>query len=681
MTSSDEPASVVAQRRLLDEKLEHALVALEEARPFAKFRHQHAVLELAGRMMGQPGGLERLYQLAPRMDIAGLFTGTDWDDPSALLPSLVRNTLEQGAKATVVLDCMSHLRLLAVANGACTHPGISAESARHFLIQVLALNLSRLFGVPEETLRVRLGSLGEAVEALFRYMLAQIGFEDILGNLMEEIWRILAQRPIQVDHVKAMVTQIAVTLSQGVGDIGDARLGADRLISALFGPTQGCLDDPGVEAYRARLETMDFSTLQQEAYGFARAMHDTGLVSDYHATFLRWLLANDQTSLIADALGLSSTGLDVLRSYQNLVHRLIEEAIYPQTAQTIYGLAMLLERGILYAPPIAPGLWRQIGLRLSARNEANLTAVFGDALPSRVRLLAGVISLLGQPLGIGQGNNPTCQSARALSMWSYNDPDYLLHLIAQAARFDRILMHFEGRPIASAELPAGLARSLPLDTDPVSVVLVPHLDRIYNEMGRLCKTRDQDPHRWINPEFHGWWVGREFLIAVDVTTGTLKNYDAYLAHFYQSYHPYYNGNQPVIHPQPAGIAVTDSAARFVGWHAITLIRVALDQESVMRVYFYNPNNDSGQDWGNGVVVSTHGHGERFGEASLPFAQLASRLYIFHDDPVEEAGSLPVPLEELEAAKAMALASWAAGRVPLTAPPNPLPGTTDGEATP
>lgn len=76
---------------------------------------------------------------------------------------------------------------------------------------------------------------------------------------------------------------------------------------------------------------------------------------------------------------------------------------------------------------------------------------------------------------------------------------------------------------------------------------------------------------------------------------------------------HHNGNQPLIHPQPAGIAVTDSAARFIGWHAITILRVTLDQTDQMRVYFYNPNNDSGQNWGDGVTVSTAGHGERFGE--------------------------------------------------------------------
>jgi len=665
MNSNLESANTDEQIQQLQAELETAIKHLEEASLFDKFNFQLPVLELAGLMLSLPNGLQKLYALAPRLDNAGLFEGSDWADPGSLLPRMVNNTLEQGTQPLVMLECLSELRLIAIVNGEHSHEGVSAEQARHFLTQVLALNLNRLFSVANEAQRIRLGDLGEGVQGLFQFLLAHIGFENILGSLIDEIWRILAQRPIQVDGIKVMVTQIAVTLAQGVGDIGEARLGSDRLISALFGPTQGCLDDPGLEAYHARLEAMDFATLQQEAYGFSRAMHDVGLVSDYHASYLRWLLHNDQSQLIADALGLSSTGLDVLRTYQSLIHTLIEEAIYPQTAQTVYGLAMLLERGILYSPPIAPGLWRQLNLPLSDQVKSMLLTAYGDAVTPRVRLLSGVIALLGQPLGVGQGNNPTCQAARAISMWSYNDPDYLLHLISQAIRFDNIQMNFEGQPIDSANLLTGLASNIPLDTDPVSIVLVPHLDRVYYAMGQACADRGEDPHRWINPEFHGWWVGREFLIAVDVATGNLtSDYADYLEQFYRSYHPLYNGNQPLIHPQPAGIAVTDSNAQFVGWHAITLLRVALDQKDVMRVYLYNPNNDSGQNWGDEVVVSTQGYGERFGEASLPFPELASRLYIYHDDPVQLHTEVALPIEELNLVRGMALKSWAANRQPL-----------------
>ena len=56
----------------------------------------------------------------------------------------------------------------------------------------------------------------------------------------------------------------------------------------------------------------------------------------------------------------------------------------------------------------------------------------GTARPANVQLLAAVLGVFGLPLGVGQGNNPTCQSARAISMWAFNDPDYLLQMIAWA---------------------------------------------------------------------------------------------------------------------------------------------------------------------------------------------------------------------------------------------------------
>lgn len=659
--STQDRLSMAGDSDPLFEKLDYALTRLDQTSSFNKYRFQGPVLDLARRMMAKPNGIQRLYELAPRFESAGLFNGTDWANPSILLPELVRNTLLYSDRSTVVLECLNQLRLLSVANGTLAYPDFSVEHARHFLTRILALNLNFLFGSQDESERERQLNLKIDIGELFQFLLSHIDFENILEALTDEIWRILVQRPIQVSHVKKMIGQIAESLSTGAGSFGDTRLGVDRLISALYGPTHGSLDNPSPKEYLARLDALDFPGLQQEANGFARAMLDTGLVSDKHAFFLRWLLENEQETLISSALGLSSTGLDVLRCYQELVHRLIQETVYPETSQVIYGLTMLLERGILYDPPIAPGLWRQIALRLSPHTETILAAAFGDALPPRVFLLAGVVSLLGQPLGVSQGNNPTCQSARALSMWSFNDPDFLLHLIVQAARFDNVTMHFEGQAISSAELAAGLINSRVFDSDPVSSVLVPHLDRIYIEMGRLCAGRGEDPHQWVNPEFHGWWVGRKFAIAVDVNTGMLKEYEAFVRQFYACYHPYYNGNQPVIHPQPVGIAVTDSSARFVGWHAITLIRVALDQENVVRVYFYNPNNDSGQDWGNDVVVSTQGVGERFGEGSLPFAEFASRLYIFHDDSVEvDSVEEDIPREELLRVQEMAQTSWAAG---------------------
>jgi hypothetical protein len=402
---------------------------------------------------------------------------------------------------------------------------------------------------------------------------------------------------------------------------------------------------------------MDDASLAEEAFAFAEAMHKTGLVSPYHPLLLRHLRGH-RDDLIPDALGLSMTGNDVMQCYTQLVYALIDEAAYPETSQAVYGLALLLERGTLFTPPVASALWRQITLVLCDDASQKLTRVFGDAHSPRVFLLAGVMSLLGQPLGVGQGNNPTCQSVISLSMWAYNDPDYLLQLIAWAARDDEIIMRFEGQRVSSKGLEPGLAKEPPMDVDPVSLILVAHLDRVYIEMGRLCGERDDDLHRWINPEMYGWWVGHGFRVVADSQTGDLVDHEGFIRHFYACYHPFYNGNLEVIHPQPAGIAVTDSAARFVGRHAITILRVALDSDNQMRVYFFNPNNDSGQDWGQNIHCATQGHGERHGEASLPIDQFVSRLYVFHYDPLELGDPTAVSAQEVAHIAELAIGSWA-----------------------
>ncbi|MBH8580172.1 hypothetical protein PRZ61_03885 [Halomonas pacifica] len=653
-------------------KLDDAIDRLAGARPFAKPAKLPRVLDTARRVLLQPGGAAALRARARSVEEAGVFAGSDWAHPQSLIPSLTAVTFESPQAETLTIEALSELRLLAVALGEYRHPQVSAEQALHFLTQVLAINLGRLFTPPSEAQRETQGRLCELPQRLLQHLAEHIGYERVVDPLIDEIWRILQQRPIQVEAVKRMITQIAICRADPSIELGASGQGADRLISSLYGPTQGCREDPGLEAYAERLVSMDDGGLQYEASGFARAMHDTGLVSPYHPLLLRHLLQRGDY-LVAEALGLSSTGRDCLLCYRELVHALIDEAVHPDTAQATYGLALMLERGILYQPPVAPALWRQLALPLHPTNARHLARVFGETPGPRARLLEGVLCMLGQPLGVGQGNNPTCQSARALSMWAYNDPDYLLQMVAWAARDDEVVMHFEGHPISSRDSQPGLAAGPPLDLDPVSLIVVPHLDRIYVEMGRRCQEREGDPHRWVNPEFHGWWAGRGFRINVDVASGRLLEPEDFLRHFYAAYHPFYNGSQPLIHPQPAGIAVTDSAARFIGWHAITILRVALDPEEVMRVYFFNPNNDSGQDWGDDVRVSTAGHGERFGEGSLPVEQFVSRLYIFHFDPQERGEVEQVPQASLDEALGYLMRSWGADRLPggaLQAGPGP-----------
>lgn len=645
----------------LAQRLDDSIQVLEESRSFAKLDKLPRVFDLVRRILLQAEGCAVIEARVERLESAGVFAGTDWAEPAILLPALTTYSLQSQNADTVIIEVLSELRLLAVARGAYLHPSVSAEQAHHYLTQVLAINLGLLFGMTGEAEREQ-RKLALISQQVVQYVAQHIGYEHVIDSLIEEIWRILQQRPIQVAGVRRMITQIAICRAEPDVDLGGAGRGADRLISSLYGPTRGCSEDPGTVVYQQRLDSMDSQTLQNEATGFARSMHDTGLVSPYHASFVRFILESHD-NLLSEALGLSSTGRDCLMCYRELVYTLITEGIFPETAQGIYGLALLLERGILYQPPVAPALWRQARLNLCPQARERLQLANGYQPQAGAWLIQGVLNMLGQPLGIGQGNNPTCQSARALSMWAYNDPDYMLQMVAWAARDNEIIMHFEGKPVSSAQSPGGLASEVTFDLDPVSLVVVPHLDRIYGEMGRMCIGREGDPHRWINPEFHGWSAGRGFAINVDVATGNLDDLEGFIRHFYASYHPYYNGNQPLIHPQPAGIAVTDRAARFIGWHAITILRVALDPEGEMRVYFYNPNNDSGQSWGNNVHVSTEGCGERFGEASLPFEQFTSRLYIFHFDPLERGEPADVGADELQRVMEGVYQSWGQNRVP------------------
>lgn len=650
------------QQLQLTEKLEAALIQLESAAAFVKPNKVARVFECVKRILLLPDGCAVMELYIERIEKAGVFNNSDYAQPQILIPALSTYALKSGDSYTLIMEVLSLLRLLAITKQEYIHPEMSAEQAHHFLTQVLANNLQKLFGSVNEAEREQQGRLADISHALLQHLAGRIGYEFIIDQLTDEIWRILNQRPIQVDNTKQMITQIAICRENPEIDMGASGQGVDRLISSLYGPTQACREDPGIEIYYDRLVAMDTAALQSEANGFARAMHDTGLVSPYHAVLLRYL-EQFGDNLLVDALGLSSSGRECLLSYSELVRALILYVVHPQTAQAIYGLALMLERGILYQTPVAPALWRQLAVTMSEYSKQRITLLFGELPSAEARLMEGVLCMLGQPLGVGQGNNPTCQSARALSMWAYNDPDYLLQMVIWAARDDEVIMHFEGLPISSRDSKVGVATELPMDLDPVSLLLVPHLDRIYVEMGRHCIGREGDPHRWINPEFHGWWCGRGFSINVDVASGKLTQLESFLRDFYASYHPYYNGYQPVIHPQPAGIAVTDSAARFIGWHAITILRVALDPNNVMRVYFYNPNNDSGQDWGDGVLVSTAGSSERFGEASLPFEEFASRLYIFHFDPLEPGDLTSVTMEELQRVIDRVHQSWGADRLP------------------
>lgn len=619
-----------------------------------------ALLERSRVLMTLPEGFDALYRRVRSLESAGIFGTSDWAQPAILQPALAKYSLREAGAVTTVVEAISELRMLAVCRGDYFHRGISAEQARNFLTQVMALNLDLLSGQLTEADRERPKQLGFIVQDLYQYLISHLGYESLLDSLVAEVWRLLEQGPVQVGSICEMISQIAKCLyDPAINTTGNAD--ATRLVNALFAPTPASSEDPGLPVYEQRLTEMDEAALVTEARGFARTMHETGLASAYHAVMLRFLRNQERDDLIPEMLGLTMTGQDDFYCYTSLVSALIDEAIYPETCQSVFGLTMMLERGSLFTPSVAQALWRQIKLKLSTETEATLREAFGEARAPRVFLLAGVINLLGQPLGVGQGNNPTCQSAIGLSVWASSEADYLLQVLAWAARDNEVLCRFEGHSISSRNLEPGLVTGVPVDVDPVSLILIPHLDRIYGDMWRRCEDRDDDAHRWINPEFYGWWVSHGFRVVADIHTGEIRDYEGFIRCFYASYHPYYNGNMTVIHAQPAGIAVTDSAGRFVGRHAINILRVGLSPENEMRVYFFNPNNDSGQDWGQGIICSIRGNGEHRGEASLPIAEFASRLYAFHYDTLELGDVSAVPDADVDRIMELGNTSWAAPR--------------------
>jgi hypothetical protein len=280
------------------------------------------------------------------------------------------------------------------------------------------------------------------------------------------------------------------------------------------------------------------------------------------------------------------------------------------------------------------------------------------ALSSTSVLLAGCLSVLGQPLGVGQGNNPTCQSARGISLWSLHAPGLLLGMVANAARDGFVEAELDGETLRSDQLEAGLAKNgIDLDLDPVSKLLVPHLDRIYSSMMLKAALRGDDGHKWVNPAMYGRWVPSGFASTFDVGTSVVRRHTAFVRRFYATHHPDFNDGHELIYPNPVGIMVTDVHGGLLGPHAVSIQRVAESPSGDLRIYFFNPNNEGRQEWGQGVSPTVSGAGELPGESSLPFAHFVSRMYAYHYDPMEEGDGYAVPDDVVAEVSRLAAESW------------------------
>ncbi len=625
----------------LGAKLDTMLDKLGEAKPFAKSTYQTDVFQTSELMLSSDNGIRALYERAHRFDDVGLFASGAWADAAKLQPPLVEGSLKAHGVYPIV-EILSDLRMLAIASGKQNHPEVSAADATNFLQEVMALNLQFVFPGDTEQERIEGGPHYESSLRLFRLLSDELGLSFIREYVVAEIRQIIAQRPIMTGRVRTMIRMAARTPDSNGDDTISGRL--SELTEAIDGPSTLCKQATTLAEYRKLLQQCEKSTLRDEAEQFATTVSKTGLVAPQHAILLRYL-ATKEPDIIPEALSLDDYGAAEFEGQIEFARQLVKAAIFPTTAQCILGFARVLERGLLSRQEVSVGLERLVDLDLQPDIRRSLLAQRSrhDGVTANSILLAGALSVLGQPLGVGQGRNPTCQAARGISLWSQYAPAYLIELVVSAARDGVVEIPFEGQTVRSDKAVVEMGRSLDLNLDPVSVVLVPHLDRIYEQMMKLVALRNEDGHKWVNPALYGRWVARGFSsVFADVALTTISGYEDFVRRFFATHHPSFNEGHSLMYPNPVGLCITNGHGDYLGPHAVSLQRVSEGPDGKLRIYFFNPNNEGRQDWGHDVKPSIADNGELEGESSLPFNQFVSRLYAFHYNPYEVGDAYAVP---------------------------------------
>ena len=630
-----------------------ALDVLEQAADFAKARYQVEVFRLAAERLQTDDGWRSLRAVAHRFEQAGVFHGGPWQRADRLVPRLVRGGLcGEGQYPTI--EALSELRLLAIAAGEVSVPDMPAAAAQQFLRTVISLNIDLAFGsAPTEESRRR-PLVYDRARRVLAAIASELPHDDLVAEVADEIEARAAQRPIQVEMIRQLIEQV-----QQLPAAQKARI-APRLAiyaRACRSPTSLTESAGTLARYRDALRACDPPALAREAAEMAELLAETGLSNGFHAVLIRH--ARRSPELLAAALGLTERGRADLAAHPDLVRALVTAGIHPVTCDAIYGLSQLLDRALLSRREVAASLSRLA--ELSITSEARAALLEGvprnAGVPAGSILLAGTLATLGQPLGVGQGDNPTCQAARALSLWSLHAPGYLLQNLTSACRDGTVEISFEGQVLSSRDIvPATTTRAIDLNLDPVSRVLVPHLDRIYAEMMRRAAGRRDDPHKWVNPALYGHWVRNGFVSLFD-PTGVVTAHEQFVRLFYATHHPAYADEPELIYPNPIGILVTDVHGQLLGYHAVSIQRVAVDGEGELRIYFFNPNDEGRQNWGGGVEPTVHGHGEIPGESSLPFAMLAAHIYAFHYNPYEVGDGFAVPDEVVAEIGGRARSTW------------------------
>ena len=575
---------------------------------------QQAVLEEAATLLTEPNGLVKIFKYSHLFDEAGLFAGKPWENVRKLNPVLVRGTFHAGG-IMATAEALSNLRILAIARGDYIHPEMSAYEATEFLTKVMALNLDLLLMRETEENRVLQLYKDKQASEILGFIADHCFSPLVFQNLYKEVDNLAVQRPIVTDKILKLIAS-AKRLAGGLEE-SDSSL--SHYENAVYSPSDLAVAS-SLENYESKLKNCNDLLLIREANQLLTSMKQTGLVSPFHVLFLNYI-NNEKKDLLQSMLCVDETARENLRLNLPFVSSLIHSAVTMKTRRCIYGLIRLLQRDV-FTKEFVSEVEKLIDVPVHDEIKNRLTAVHKITDPNVLRslLVSEMISVLGQPLGIGQGFNPTCQSTRALSYWSQKEPVILLKMFNTFLENGKITIDFEGRPLTSDRL-LHLSLDDEDNIDTVSLLLIPHLDSIYFEMLKSAKGRGQDPHKWINPSFHLKGIWTEF-------SDSYSDFE-FTAKFHRYYHPSYNPNVNEGLPQPAGITIYNQSGQPLGAHAVLIQRVGTDLSGCIRVYFYNPNNDSLQVWGNSIRTSVSGNGEQEGESSLPFDDFLHCLYAFH----------------------------------------------------
>ena len=481
-------------------RFDESLEAFVKASPLTKAEKSLQLASLTDLLSRSVSGLEHMLRRVIELESAGFFKNTPWEDPTKQVPALVKGTLMSGHPHSST-EILSELRMLAYAMGKPGTSNISAIDAQAFLEEVIVHNLEFAFDELTEESRARLTQQERRkVVSFFQFLLNNAELTGIKSKLALEMKMVCAQRPIVTSGVRGLIQTVYQKMELDEHDPQDREL--QYYVNAVYFPGDLVVKYPNYSKYKEVLSKADPDTIEAEVEQMGKYLHETGLTNPYLAMMLRYTIER-RPDLVPLLLHLNRSGFSEWDKMQSFAGDLALFVFNEDNYRGIYGFKRMLERNLFSRRAVRAGLTNLKLINLHPQVERRIIKSVPKSsvdIKAIQYLMGGVISILGQPIGIGQGNNATCQSARGISMWAQHSPAKLINMITTVATANNLIMRFEHQDLESMKLGKGLMESQDYSLDTVSVILVQHLDKIYNEMmrraaGRRMRIRISGPIR------------------------------------------------------------------------------------------------------------------------------------------------------------------------------------------